>query len=98
MEIRYPQGAEAVLPIHTEPARMNQLAENRELIQAVRTVNAADLMGQDNELSFMFDRETQQPILRIVNRKTNEVIRQVPPEYVLQIARELRARSREGNR
>ena len=94
MDIRFPQNQQGALPIHTEPARMNQLAEQRELIQAVRTVNAAELMGQDNELSFLMDRETQRPVLRIVNRKTNEVIRQIPPEYVLEIARDLRSRER----
>lgn len=95
MDIRSPQGADAVLPIHTEPAKMKQLAENRELIHAVRTVNAADLMGQDNELSFTFDRETQRPIIRVVNRKNNEVILQLPPEYVLQLAKNLGAGGRE---
>lgn len=75
-----------------EQARGSQLAEQRDLVQAVRTVNAAEMLGQDNELSFLMDRETQRPVLRIVNRKTKEVVRQVPPEYVLRLARELRPR------
>lgn len=94
MDIHFPQDAQASLPIQTEPAKMSQLAENRELIQAVRTVNGAELMGQDNELSFLMDRETQRPVLRIINRKTNEVVRQIPPEYVLEMARELRSRQK----
>ena len=94
MDIRFLQNSSAALPIQAEPARLSQVAENRELIQAVHTVNAADLMGQDNELSFLLDRETQRPILRLVDRKTNEVIRQIPPEYVLRMAREFRAQQR----
>jgi len=81
----------AALPLHTEPATMSRIAENRELIQAVRTVNGSELLGEDNELSFQFDRESRRPVLRIVNRKTHEVVRQIPPEYVLRVARELRA-------
>jgi flagellar protein FlaG len=77
-------------PAPADQARGNQLAEHRDIVQAVRMVNAAEMLGQDNELSFLMDRETQRPILRIVNRKTKEVVRQVPEEYVLRLARELR--------
>jgi flagellar protein FlaG len=85
-----PPAAGAQAP--ADQARGSQLGEQRDIVQAVRTVNAAQMLGQDNELSFLMDRETQRPVLRIVNRKTKEVIRQVPPEYVLRLARELRAR------
>jgi len=74
----------------TAPADQNpKLAEQRELIQAVKSVNASEALGPDNELSFVMDRETRRPVIRIVNRKTKEVIRQVPPEYVLRLAREM---------
>ncbi len=90
MDIHFPQAAAAV-PAYTESGRASHLAEYRDLIEAVRTVNAAEMLGQDNELSFLLDRETQRLVLRIVNRKTLEVIRQVPPEYVLAMARHERA-------
>lgn len=94
MDIHFPQippGAGALAP--ADHARGGQNAAARDIVQAVGTVNAAGMLGQDNELSFLMDRETQRPVLRIVNRKTKEVIRQVPPEYVLRLARQLRARS-----
>ena len=94
MDISFPQNSGAVPPVQTEPACLNQLAEHRELIQAVRTVNGSDLMGQNSELSFLLDRETRRPVLRLVDRKTNQVIRQIPPEYVLQMAKEWRAKQR----
>ncbi|HUJ22442.1 MAG TPA: flagellar protein FlaG [Bryobacteraceae bacterium] len=68
-----------------------QPAENRRLIEAVHAVNATELFGQDNELSFVLDRGSQRPVIRIVNRKTNEVIRQIPPEYVLRLAEAMRS-------
>ena len=62
-------------------------AQNRELIQAVKSVNAAEHFGPDNELTFLLDRHTQRPIIRVVNRRTKEVIQQIPPHYVLELAK-----------
>lgn len=77
-------------PAAADAVATHELARHRDLIQAVRTVNAGEMLGQENELTFLLDRETRRPILRIVNRKTNEVIEQVPPEYVLRMAKEMR--------
>lgn len=60
------------------------------LIKAVRAVNSAELFGNHNELSFAFDRETQRPVVRIVDRKTREVVQQIPAEYVLRMAEKLK--------
>lgn len=65
-------------------------AQHRELIQAVRAVNATDKLGQDNELTFSLDIKTQRPVMKIVNRETNEVIEQIPTERVLRLAQELK--------
>ena len=65
-------------------------AQNRELIQAVKSVNAAEHFGPDNELTFLMDRHTQRPIMRVVNSKTKEVIQQIPPQYVLELAKRSR--------
>ena len=48
--------------------------ENREIIQAVRAVNASVKLGDNNELTFSLDRQTRRPVIKIVNRKTNEVV------------------------
>jgi uncharacterized FlaG/YvyC family protein len=66
--------------------------ERRELIQAVKAVNGAELFGEKNEVTFAADTETRKPVAKIVNKKTREVIRQIPPEYVLQLARELKSK------
>ncbi len=67
-----------------------ELAVNRDLIQAVKALNAAELFGQNNELTFVLDRETHRPVVRIVDRETGKVIQQIPPEYILQLANDLR--------
>jgi uncharacterized FlaG/YvyC family protein len=65
-------------------------AENREVIQAVRAVNASVKLGDNNELTFSLDRHTRRPVIKIVNRKTNEVVAQIPNEQVLRLAEYLK--------
>ncbi len=63
--------------------------EERELIRAVKALNATELFGQNSELTFVLDRKTHRPLVRIIDRETKEVIRQIPPEYALRLAEEL---------
>lgn len=65
----------------------------RELAQAVAAVNGAKFFGYDSELTFAMDRETRRMVVRLVDRKTRDVIRQIPPEYLLRIADDLRDKS-----
>ena len=62
----------------TEPVTV----QNSELVQAVRAVNAAELFGGESELTFVIDRRTQMALVRVVDKKSGEVVRQFPPEYV----------------
>jgi len=88
------QNAGLAVPVGAEAVSPGQLGQNRELIQAVRRVNAAELFGQENELTFLLDCQTRQLVVRVVNRKTNEVVRQSPPEYILRLSEELREQDR----
>ena len=67
-----------------------QAAQNRDLVQAVKAVNAAQSFGEQNELTFTMDRNTHLPVIRIVDRNTKKVIDQIPPEFVLRMAEEAR--------
>jgi uncharacterized FlaG/YvyC family protein len=64
--------------------------ENREIIQAVRAVNASVQLGDNNELTFSLDRQSRRPVIKIVNRETNEVVQQIPNEQVLRLAEDLK--------
>ena len=66
---------------------VEQVAENRDVVQAVKALNGSEMFGQDNELMFSRDRDTQRMVVRLVNRKTSEVVSQIPPEYVLRLAK-----------
>jgi uncharacterized FlaG/YvyC family protein len=53
---------------------------------AVKAVNAAALFGQDNEVTFVLDRASHHPVVRIVDKFTREVVAQIPSQAVLQLA------------
>jgi len=78
----------AAVPVDT-PTQRETISRHRELIQAVRALNKSEMFGQDNELTFVFDRNSHRPLLRIINRETKEVIQQIPPEHALRLAEEL---------
>jgi uncharacterized FlaG/YvyC family protein len=71
------------------PTAPENAAENRDLVQAIKALNAASAFGDNNELTFLMDRATKLPVVRVVDRKTKEVIEQIPPEYILRLAEEL---------
>jgi flagellar protein FlaG len=75
----------AVSPPVIAPVSPELAAEQREIIKAVKAINAAELFGEHHELTFAFDRETRRPVVRIVDRKTHEVVRQIPNEQALRI-------------
>ena len=67
-------------------ATTDKAAENRQVVQAVKAVNGAEMFGEENELRFTRDQVTNKMVIRVVNRKTSEVVSQVPEEYVLRLA------------
>ena len=67
-----------------------EAAKNRELIKAIKTINEGGALSPSTELRFGFDKITGQPLIKIVDRVTNEVIAQVPPEGALRAAQVLK--------
>jgi flagellar protein FlaG len=88
MDIGQVQRAAPVLA-PTPAVDVERAAEKREIIQAVKAVNATELFGANQELTFMVDRSSQRAVIRLVDRETRDVIRQIPPEYVLRAAEDL---------
>ncbi len=91
MDIAALNGLAPAVPAAPVPVHNEMLAQNREVIQAVRSLNAAETFGQENELTYVLDRETRRPVIRLVDRKTQQVIQQIPPEHVLELAKEAAA-------
>ena len=76
----WPAAAGASTETHPPPAQ-------REVVQAVKSVNESGALGNDRELSFQQDRDSGRRIIRVLDRQTGEVITQVPPEVVLRLAK-----------
>ena len=77
------------------PVGVETAAENREIVTAIKSINATELAGSNSELTFVFERFTGRPLIRLVDRTTRNVIQQIPPEYMLRWAQEIAAK--EGN-
>ncbi len=64
-------------------------AQNRAVSEAVKTLNDNSYFGQYNQAVFRFDKESRLPVVEIIDSRTMDVIRQIPPKYVLEVAKEI---------
>ena len=76
-----------VIPDRTRQEHVRQLA------QATKTVNQSGQLRQDRELTIALDRDSGQPVMRLVDKQTREVIQQIPEERVLRMAEEFKRAS-----
>ena len=74
------------VPGLTQPATVQQ----RALIQAAKSVNAAELFGENSELTFVMDQKLNKMIVRVIDRTSGDVTLQIPAEYLLQLAEEMK--------
>jgi flagellar protein FlaG len=58
------------------------------LSRAARRV--ADALGSGNGFNFTFDRQTGMTIVRVINKATGELVRQIPTEEIVHIAQLLK--------
>jgi len=84
------------LPSVATPVPVEKAAENREVVQAVKALNNTEMFGQENGLVFQKDPQTQRMVIKVVNRKTKEVVSQIPAEYLLQLAANLKTGNAEA--
>jgi flagellar protein FlaG len=67
-----------------------QPAQTRDVVQAVKALNATEMFGEENELVFQMDHQAKRMVVQIVNRQTKEVVSQIPPEYVLRLSEDMK--------
>jgi uncharacterized FlaG/YvyC family protein len=68
-------------------------ATRRTFASAARVVNSSQVLGEQNELVFTIDPASRRVVARIVDRDTQKVVEQLPPEYILRLAEELTGKS-----
>jgi len=86
---RVTQGA----PVSATPVAVDSAAQNRQVVQAVKALNKSEMFGSDNGLEFQRDPESKRWVVKVVNRTTGDVVSQIPPEYVLRLAEDLKQKS-----
>lgn len=72
----------------TEPAKELPPAEMAELEKAVENLNQA-LQDIKRELRFSVDDDTGRTIVKVINADTDEVVRQIPSEQLLNAVRHM---------
>lgn len=85
-----PLAASLAASLNARPERERR--EQQQLIQAVKALNGAEYLGDKQELTFVLDEQTKRPVVRLVDRDTGEVVREIPPKHVLNLAREMAKR------
>jgi uncharacterized FlaG/YvyC family protein len=69
---------------------VEQPAQTRDVVQAVKALNATEMFGQENELVFQMDQQAKRIVIQIVNRQTKEVVSQIPAEYLLRLNEDMK--------
>ncbi len=90
METKSIDKTEIVATVPQAAVAKQELRDRRELIKAIKAINATEVFGSNYELTFVMDRFTSRPLMRIVDRQTHEVIRQFPSEYLVRLAEQMR--------
>jgi len=80
-------------PASATPVAVDTAAQNRQVVQAVKALNKSEMFGSDNGLEFQRDPESKRWVVKVVNRTTGDVVSQIPPEYVLRLADDLKQKS-----
>jgi flagellar protein FlaG len=83
--------AASTLSIGPEGRGVSVAPEQRELRQAVRTVQNAGYAGEHSELSIAFDSDTRKNVVQIVDRVTKEVLSQIPSKDIIELAKYYKA-------
>lgn len=78
------------LPASATPISADSAAQNRQVIQAVKALNKSEMFGSDTGLEFQRDPDSRRWVVKVVNRTTGDVVSQIPPEYVLRLAENLK--------
>ncbi len=76
-------------------AKPAQGAELSEVEQAVKEINSYLQLVRRN-LEFSVDKEAQRVVVKVIDAETGEVVRQIPPDAVLAMAKFLHARETKG--
>jgi len=88
MQMLSERTAGAVAPASAESSAVVEEATPTQVAEAVREINTS-LQSRSVGLQFELDEDTDKMIVKVVDRTSGEVIRQIPSEEVVRIAKVL---------
>jgi uncharacterized FlaG/YvyC family protein len=77
------------LPAAPAPVPATAPSAHRDVATAVQTLNQNGTAGPGREFSIAIDGKTRVPVVRIVDKVTNELIEQIPSQYILDLAQQI---------
>lgn len=87
--VRNVPGTTAAVTVPTEPATQADQAENPTAVRAaVAAINRA-AKSLTNTVQLVMDERSEQPVVRVMDSETGQLIRQIPTEEVLELRRAL---------
>lgn len=84
-----PEAPKPVSKANEQPAQSQQAITADELGEAVENINQF-VNSQGRTLNFSVDEESGKPIVKVIDFETKEVIRQIPSEEVLTMAKAIK--------
>lgn len=83
-------------PVDPRTELNHPVTPSRQLISAVKALSRTELTADNRELAFGVDPASDQLVVRILDRETKQVVRQIPAEAALKMARDLRSAQKRG--
>jgi flagellar protein FlaG len=82
-------------PVKQQPAKEDQLKSQKTLNVEEAAEEIAEKMNQvasvfSTSLAFSVDKPTGKTVIKVLDRETNEIIRQIPPEEMLRLIGKMR--------
>ena len=87
--VRNVPGTTAAVAAHTEPATPADIADDPISVRAaVAAINRA-AKSLTNTVQLVMDERSEQPVVRVMDSETGQLVRQIPNEEVLELRRAL---------
>lgn len=83
-------GKEKPHPTETNPAQLNQAEKNllplseKAMLEAIEKANNS-VAGATTRFEFSIHEKTKQIMVKVIDKESNELIREIPPEKILDI-------------
>ena len=68
--------------------QINEIGQEKRFVEAIEKVNKR-FLGDGKELSFSIHEKTKQIMVKIVDKQSKEVVKEIPPEKILDMVAEM---------